>query len=585
MDEPHRTEEQSADADVSDEGAARGVVPANRRWIGLASVAVVYGLVVVLLFHEVWLAGIRDHLPVYPRAEDEASHTLRMLRVADAQWVATGVARNAGNLLADPAHVFDVGTCHPVPDALALGEPMLALGLVGAPVALFSDEPLVIFNVVVVAIAWLSGLAMFWLVGEWTASPVAGGIAGFLYAFLPLKTYNVVHPYVDDTLWTVLALLFARRWLARGGWGPALATSAFVGMQIAGSFYPLLAATFLALPLLVWLVVTYGVSRLGVAPAVTALGLIAAVAWFVLAPYLSPEVEAAGDTAAQGLVYLLNRSTLMPGGRIHVGAWLPALALVALLPVGRRGLAPGIGDPRWALLAAGLLVAFVSAAPRIGPVDTYPWLAAAVPGFDRLRAPIAIMSGAYLVACVLAGIAVAALERRAPPRHRWLVRGVLVALTGISTLSTTVDALPAPVLYEPHRSMPGDDTRRVAEALSRSGIEGAVLDVEGTVRSALGPAPALMVAALHGHRTSVCHASVIPFAGQELARLIERIDAPESTARLRGLGFEAVLVRPRGGDPALRRLAARIAAESTGPDPRFAEIARSPDLVAYRIRR
>ena len=45
-------------------------------------------------------------------------------------------------------------------------------------------------------------------------------------AFAPVKLYDITHPYVNDTMWTVMALLFVRRYFARGRLRDGLATAA-----------------------------------------------------------------------------------------------------------------------------------------------------------------------------------------------------------------------------------------------------------------------------------------------------------------------------------------------------------------------
>jgi hypothetical protein len=79
-------------------------------------------------------------------------------------------------------------------------------------------QPVATYNLAVFAAFLLAATAMYLLVADWTGSRAAGVIAGFSYAFASERIAGITHLFVFDTTWVVLALFFARRWLAFGRW-------------------------------------------------------------------------------------------------------------------------------------------------------------------------------------------------------------------------------------------------------------------------------------------------------------------------------------------------------------------------------
>ena len=149
-------------------------------------------------------------------------------------------ARNADALSTRPHRLFDAEICYPTRNALAYGEPGVALGFLAIPFWIASGDPLITFNAVLISIGMIAALAMFLLIRELTGSPQAAIVAGLFYAFHHAKTHDVIHPFIWDNAWTVLAFYFALR-LFRGrgsGWFPALGLALVACLQIAGSIYP-----------------------------------------------------------------------------------------------------------------------------------------------------------------------------------------------------------------------------------------------------------------------------------------------------------------------------------------------------------
>ena len=83
----------------------------------------------------------------------------------------------------DPLHLFDANIFYPEPRTLAFSEIMLPQALLGAPLTWAGADPVLVYNLLVIAGFALSGFAMAWLVSRWTGDRAAGVVAGLAYAF------------------------------------------------------------------------------------------------------------------------------------------------------------------------------------------------------------------------------------------------------------------------------------------------------------------------------------------------------------------------------------------------------------------
>ena len=247
-----------------------------------------FALMTLLLFNGVWRAGFDRVVPTSNLRQSAGTASGIDLNLSDQRFVVWAVARNAHALLHHPTRLFDAEPCHPAEGTLALSPPLITLGLLGAPIRALGGDPITTYNAVVMSIDWIAAFAMFLLVRAWTGSPAAGILAGLLFAFQPAKIGLgfVTRPMITDTGWTVLALFFATRFCDRGRWADALGLAAACSAQLAVSFYPLLSASIIAVPMGFWLLVHYGVGRLRKIPLAAALALIAVAAYLALGPYL-----------------------------------------------------------------------------------------------------------------------------------------------------------------------------------------------------------------------------------------------------------------------------------------------------------
>lgn len=543
---------------------AHGMLPrssSDRGARGLALAAAVFSIASVLVFGGLWRAGPSRTVAVKP-SEGAFAKTGR----ADATFEAWLVARNARTLATRPQRVFDAEHCAPAKNTLTLGIPMLTQGLIAIPAVLATDEPVLVYNLSIVAITLVAAFAMYALVARWTGVASAGLVAGLLFGFLPLRLGNITHPSVWDTSWTVLAIFFADRLFAAGRWRDALGLALAVALQVAASFYPLLAATLLATPLLVWLLWRGGRS-LEPTPRQLAFvaGFVALCAAAVLAPYLTAEA-AGGALERERFHYLAWRTLADPGSIVFPGWTVLALAVTACL-AGRRRAAPGAGgDPRWALLVGGLLAAAVAAGPNnamlIGAVTSpeigahlpnlHALLARVIPGLDAVRGIQRLVAGTHLALVVLAGLGAGALIRAAGSRGH-LVAIALVAIAAFDVLRLPALGFERRYRWDLEQVRPDDAEITFFQELARRGNRGPLLELPDF--PIVGATQRILLSAWHHRRTSACFGSYPPAGRDALLALAAELPSPRSVRGLAALGFTTVVVQldKEFGGPLLRQ--------------------------------
>ncbi len=366
--------------------------PGLGSWRWNTTALAVFAAALALLFGEVWTAGPRSFVPV-AGLDDPKAQAMSRIDVTFEAWL---VARNARTLAREPWRLFDTEHCAPGENTLTLGVPMITMGLLGVP-ALIGGDPILSYNFAILAVLGVAAVAMYLLVTEWTGIPLAGIAAALLFAFHPVRIDRILYPAEWDASWTVLALFFSRRLFAHGRWRDAAGLALAGGLQIAASFYPTLAAAFLAVPFAVWLVAAYGFRNARpMQLAFVSFG-VALAAAIVLGPYQAASGAAPGHFERSYQFYAPWQMYL-PGTWFFPG-WLELGLVLAGLALPRRlGLAALAGrDPRFALAGGALLVAVIAAgrlgdsilAPVAGGfagVIPYEILARVLPGLDTVRA-------------------------------------------------------------------------------------------------------------------------------------------------------------------------------------------------------
>ncbi len=528
----------------------------GRRWTFVA--VLVFACATVSLLHGCWGRSPAEFAPVgIPErlGEFEGDYTHKILNF-DHRFTVWLVARNAYTLLHRPGALFDAEPCYPAENALAFGEPAITLGLLGAPAWLLSGDPVVTYNAVVLAFLLIAPFAMFLLVRDWSGSAAAGIAAGLLYGFHEIRALDVIHLYIYDSAWTVLALLFARRWFEASRWSDALGLAVSVVMQLGGSLYPLIASTAIALPLTTWLIARYGLRGLRPAQIALVSGTILLTAALVFTPYL--ELRGSGALPARDLRAFLMWPELLPGTAGFPG-WVLLLLAAAGLAAGRL---PGGGDPRAALFAALLLTFSLASVPRF-----YLAIASVVPGADVIRGVALVYAGTHLTLCILAGLGAAALLRVAPRRYAVWAALAVIACAYLDTLRPSTLGFTPRFRYAMVRLRPDEAALAFYRTLEQLDNEGPILEVP-LAPDNYGPATnVILLSAYHHRRVSACYNSFWPDAAARVTELSAGLPRPPALRALRKLGFTTMVVhhgKPDGYAERHRRAIENFANASGG---------------------
>ncbi len=519
---------------------------------GLAAL-LVFGLAAILVYGELWREGPRSFVPLAnPRG---AKHPTGDRDILFQTWL---VARHARTLVTRPLNLFDTEHCFPTEKTLTLSLPMLTMGLFAVPAYLATWDPILTYNVTLVLLTVAAALAMYWLVASWTGVPAAGIVAGLLYAFHPVRFRQITHPTEVDTIWIVVALAFAQRLFSRGRWTDAVGLAAAIALQIGSSFYTLLVAFFLTPPFLVWLLVRHRLEHVRVAHLAFILGVTLLATAVVLVPYLGADVEG-GMHRPRFIFAPLWR--YLPGQSFFLGWTALSLAIVGLAVRRTTALAGIEGDPRPALVAGAVIVAWAASGPHVGTTlarwlpDFVPdepllrlfnlqaLLAPLLPGLDTIRSWVLLSSGPHLVGVLIAGLGAAALIRRSGRRGLY----VSIALTAVAAW----DMLRLPSFGFEHfyalryvEARPSDEEVEFFEELERLGNRGPLLELPMNLYDAARP---ILLTAYHHRRTSSCLASYRPRGYDELEERSRRLPERETIDALIALGFTTVVIRTPAG--------------------------------------
>lgn len=113
-----------------------------------------------------------------------------------------------------------------------MDEPVLGTGLLALPLSLFTNDAIVLFNVVRLLTWILTGLFTWRFARDAGLGNPAALAAGVFFAFSPIRVDQVAHLSTLGTQWIPLVYLFARRF----GVGPSIPNAAWTGFFFALSF-------------------------------------------------------------------------------------------------------------------------------------------------------------------------------------------------------------------------------------------------------------------------------------------------------------------------------------------------------------
>jgi hypothetical protein len=342
-------------------------------------------------------------------------------------WIAHQLPRH-------PLDLFNANIFYPERHTLAFSDALLAPAVLAAPFFWLKGNPVLIYNVVLLAAFALSGLATFALVQQLTHNRTAALVAGAFFVCAPYRFDHYVHLEMQLTMFMPVALWALHRTIRTRRWPSALMVAVALAMQVFSSIYYGIFFSTIFFVIAGLLVVAE--ARANIPRAALLLAAAALVTVVLVLPYMVPYLEARGTVgereesavlyySAMPRDYLASRpDNWLYGGRLNQsnseerhlfpGAALLLLAAVALWPP---------ASPMAAVYLIAAALAFEASLGLHGFL--FGWLREWLLPYQGIRVPARFgMLVAFLLA-VLAGFGMARVTRPLGG----LARAVLTVIT------------------------------------------------------------------------------------------------------------------------------------------------------------
>jgi hypothetical protein len=490
---------------------------------------------------------------------------LRVMDAGDSAFFAWEIGWTVHALETDPASLPHGNIFHPLRYTLGMDEPVFGTTLLVLPLALVSDDAVLLYNVVRLLTFLASALTACWLARELGASEWIALAAGALFAFSPIRTDQVAHLSTLGTQWWPLVLLFTIRFAKRGRPADALvAALAFVLAFLACGYHGVIAAAVLPPFLAVLFWGRWQRLKWGAIAAVLA-GLALLPLYRMHQKALEPERYARGTsetiqysaplesflaTSSWNRLYGEATDAFRAEGpnNLFPGLVVPALVVAGALVLWRRGERPS--REAWALAALVAAAALVALGPRIrgfgADLGPGPWalLRDVLPVFQMIR--VTSRAGVF-IALPLAMLAALALETLKPGR-------AALALVGLLALAETlIVPIPMPEWSKvvDTRREPPPAYRWLAEQPGRDPVVHLpMLDVYGLERRpAFHESIYMVYSTLHWKPLVNGYAGIEPKAYVQLRELLRAFPSEPSLAALRAAGTRWIVVHRKGFGP------------------------------------
>ena len=411
---------------------------------------------------------------------------------------------DAHQILRDPLRLFQANIFYPHADTLAFSEHLFFPALLSAPIQYATGNPILAQNVSILLAQALLGLAVYVMCRGFGLDAFPSLAAALLTVLAPVRMLRLGHLHLLHFACFPFALYFLHRYLEKRRWRDAVAAGLLLNAQFLSGYYLAVMAGIGALLYLLLHVLRGPSSHLrGALPGLLAIGLATVL---IQLPFLVPYFRVsrqwqftrslAESEAHSGVPADLARR---PGSRIpipgflnagrprdpervaYVGAGVALLAGVALAAaIRRRRWVPGPLERLTPLYFAA--VAAVAGVIFLGPTlrvqgQTIPFayrvLHEFVPGLKGLRAPARFVLLLDFSLCVLAGIGLHVLLRRARS-HDGKFRFAGPAVAGLLLALAVAERLP-PRAHPPHSVETGARVPAVYRWLASRGDLGVLL--------------------------------------------------------------------------------------------------------------
>jgi hypothetical protein len=487
---------------------------------------------------------------------------LHLMDAGDSAFFAWAIGWERHALLTSPSRLPHGNMFFPLRYTLGMDEPVLGTSVLVLPLALLTDDAVVLYNVARLLTFALSALSAYLLARALGAAEGPSLLAGAAFAFSPVRVDQIAHLSTLGTQWLPLVVLFAVRFFRSGRARDALAAGALFALEayacgyhgVIGllvlplSFLPLLWGRWSRLPLAV---AATGAAALALLP----LYLLHRAALEPLGYVRGPEETAQFSAALESFLATSSwnhvwgeatasfRTTY--SNNLFPGLALPLLALGGGIMLWRSGRRPS--REALALVVMALATVAVALGPEVRFLghDLFPGpfaLARELPLFRMIRVPS--RAGIFLVL----PLAMLAAKTLTMWRPRPVVMGAVAALAIAETLiapipmpawAQVVDTRkPPPPVYAWLAAQPG--TPVIAEL--------PMLDIRGIFEHPAHHESIYLVQSTRGHWKTLAngYAGIEPTPYVALRNAVRTFPSAPALAALRGHDVRYVVLH-RGG--------------------------------------
>jgi hypothetical protein len=479
-------------------------------------------------------------------------------------------------LFTDPRLLFDGNIFFPHQNTLLYSDHLLGLAVLLAPLRLFTDNVVLVHNLVTVAAPAINALAMYALARHLTRRVGASLVAGLLYGFAPLR-FGIDECQIQTLAawWLPLAYLFAHRAVAMNRALDGVLAGAVLALQgLTGIYLSAFFAPFLGLAQLLWLWrypfarFRHGWVTLLASEAMAVLAMLP----FAIA-YRSVQTDLGiRRSAVMNALFSLDPSDL-PN---H----LPVLSLGLLLAGGLWARRRFSQTPRgevwlWLVMLVGAFLLslgpVLSLPGELGSIPGLYRLLIALPGYDALRGPSRMMHIALLAASLLAAGSFAAITAKLSRRARALACLVVLAAIAVESRPPPADLFQVP-------SPPEIDPVYDWIAAQPDDFRYAELPTGGTV---LSSQMCQYASTWHWKPRLLGHMGLVPPASGYMQQRLMRFPDRDALTSLSDIGINHVVVHLDRVRKPIRERTEALAATTPSP---LTQVYRHEDTAVFALR-
>ena len=155
---------------------------------------------------------------------------LHIMDAGDSAFFAWAIGWELHAVKTDPVQLPHGPIFHPLRHTLGFDEPILGTTAFIAPLGLFTDDAVFLFNVARLLTFVLSAVTAYLLARGLGCGEGPALFAGAAFAFNPIRTDQIAHLSTLGSQWLPLVLLFMHRYFAAGRWTDTLLSGLFFAL-------------------------------------------------------------------------------------------------------------------------------------------------------------------------------------------------------------------------------------------------------------------------------------------------------------------------------------------------------------------